>query len=281
MSSQAIVAFVPVLHQGYINFFKKYPEAQICILGADFQQDFTSIVRDLRVMDPELVKTAIDSLSTTIGISKDVIIVTKDTIGKIGEETVIMPDEDVSHAVAEQYLAGKKVEFVSTFLRWDKQISTTEMIVPPDRTISEGDADRELMAEAIKTGRRSADWWRQVGALAVKDGKILYSAFNEHLPNQHMLGTYGDPRSNFDAGVCIDLVSAIHAEANIIAAAARDGRSLEGTDFFVSTFPCPTCARLIMRAGAKRVFYNKGYSLLDAEQILKGAGIEIVLVKEA
>lgn len=271
----AIVAFVPVLHQGYIDFFKKYPNS-LYILGADIHNDYTSITRDLRVINPDIVKTSVQAL----GIFREVSVVTKEDLGKISVETIIMPDEDVSHDIAEKFLQGKDVIFVKTFLRWDKQISTTEFVIPPDRTISAEELDREFMAEALKAGQRSADWWRQVGAVLVKDGKILYSAFNANMPSRFYVDTFGDPRSNFDAGVRIDLVTTIHAEANIIARAARDGVSLAGSDIFVSTFPCPTCARLIVEAGLKRVYYNKGYSLLDAENILKGAGVEIVLVEE-
>jgi dCMP deaminase len=274
MSKQVVVAFVPVLHQGYIDFFKKYPDSVLYIFGSEINQDFTSITRDLRVIDPELTKKAIEAL----GIIREVKILNKDNAVSI--DVIIMPDEDVSRVIADTYFKDKTIEFVSTFLRWDKQISTTEFVVPTDRIISENELDQELMSEAIKTGQRSADWWRQVGALAVKNGKILYSGFNENVPSKFYVDTFGDPRSNFDAGIRIDLVTTIHAEANIIAHAARDGQSLAGTDFFVSTFPCPTCARLIRATGVKRVYYNKGYSILDAEDILKGAGIEIILVKE-
>ncbi len=276
MSKQVVVAFVPVLHQGYINFFKKYPDSTLYIFGNEINQDFTSITRDLRVIDPDLTKKAIDAL----GIIQEVKILNKENVGSIEADAIVMPDEDVSRVIAETYFKDKRIEFVSTFLRWDKQISTTEFAVPADRIISETSVDKELISKAIETGQKSADWWRQVGALAVKDGSILYSAFNENVPSKFYVDTFGDPRGNFDAGIRIDLVTTIHAEANIIANAAKDGQSLKGTDFFVSTFPCPTCARLIRATGVKRVFYNKGYSILDAEDILKGAGIEIILVKE-
>ncbi|HLN18769.1 MAG TPA: deaminase, partial [Patescibacteria group bacterium] len=61
--------------------------------------------------------------------------------------------------------------------------------------------------------------------------------------------------------------------------AAKDGISLNNTNLYVTTFPCPTCAKLIAEAGIKKVYYESGYSLSDAEDILKNAGIEIILVK--
>ena len=70
---------------------------------------------------------------------------------------------------------------------------------------------------------RSVDWWRQVGAaIRFADGTVA-SAHNEHHP--HRLAAYaaGDPRSNFFKGVAYELSTATHAEARLIADAARDG----------------------------------------------------------
>jgi len=89
----------------------------------------------------------------------------------------------------------------------------------------------------------------------------------------------GDPRSNFDYGEQPEIYLSIHAEADIIAQVANRGISLQGSGIFVTTFPCPNCARLLVRAGIKKLFYTQGYSKLDAEEILKSAGVEIILVK--
>jgi dCMP deaminase len=70
----------------------------------------------------------------------------------------------------------------------------------------------------------------------------------------------------------------LHAEASIIAAAARDGVSLRGADLYVTTFPCPSCARLIAQAGFARCFFAGPYSVLDGEEVLRAAGIELLWV---
>ncbi len=272
---RAIVAFVPVVHDGYVKFFREN-KGPLSILGKDILDDYTSITRDLRVMDPEVTRKIILSLESV----SDVFVVGKKEIGDIIADVIVMPDEDVSRDVAAKYLKDREIIFVPTFLRWDKQISTTEFIVPPDRVISTDEFHKELMRKALTAAQKSADWWRQIGGLISKNGEVLYVGFNKNIPSSFYIDTFGDPRSNFDAGIRIDLVTTIHAEANIIASAARDGKSLKGSDIYTTTFPCPTCARLITQAGIKRVYYHKGYSMLDAEMILKGAGIEIILVKE-
>ena len=60
---------------------------------------------------------------------------------------------------------------------------------------------------------------------------------------------------------------------------AKRGIALEGASIYVTTFPCPVCAKSVALSGIKKVYYSKGYSLLDAEDILRAYGVEIVLVK--
>ena len=136
------------------------------------------------------------------------------------------------------------------------------------------------MGAAFREAEKSPDWWRQIGAIALKDGKILLTGFNKPVPSKdYTLGPFGDPRSNFDAGIGFEISKAIHAEAGVIATAARRGLPLEGASLYITTFPCPVCAKSIAASGIKRVYYSKGYSLLDAEDVLRAAGVEIVLVK--
>lgn len=88
-----------------------------------------------------------------------------------------------------------------------------------------------------------------------------------------------DPRISFTSGVGADFSSSVHAEANLIALAAKKGIVLNGTEIFVNTFPCPVCAKQIAIAGIKKVYYAKGYAVLDGLEIFKSFGVEVVLVK--
>ena len=83
----------------------------------------------------------------------------------------------------------------------------------------------------------------------------------------------------FDAGEKHHLSNSIHAEASLVGKAAKDGIRLNNTNLYVTTFPCPTCAKLVAEAGIKKVYYQDGYSLSDAEDILKNSGVELILVK--
>ncbi len=273
---KVILAFVPVIHSGYLKFFKENEGNDFYLIGKDFFLEAEPrLSREIRILDEASVVSLIKNI---IG---DVKILTKDNLADfiIKYDEIVMPDEDISRDTAEKYFVGKKLVFQKVFLRWDKLISTKEMEISPDRKISKEEFDRELMGKAFAESDKSSDWWRQIGAVVVKDSKVIISGYNKHFPTNFSPYINGDPRNNFDAGIRIDLCTSIHAEASTIAIAAKNGIKLEGCDVYVTTFPCPTCARLLAESGIRKIFYSKGYSLLDAEDILKKAGTEIILVQ--
>jgi dCMP deaminase len=272
----AVVSYIPALHKGYIDFFKKYP-GTLYILGMKFVRETPRMDRDIRALAPEEVKAAVDALSL---FSKTLVLDEKNIDQLIADTSpIVMPDEDVSHQFAEKHLPGKSIDFANIFLRWDRPISTKEFEVAPDRIISEDEFDKKIIGQAFEEAKKSPDWWRQIGAVLVRDGQPIVRGYNEILPSEYSLNTFGDPRSNFDAGQSVEICKTIHAEARVIAEAARQGISVRDTVLYTTTFPCPVCARLIAVAGIKEVYYAKGYSLLDAEDILKEFGVKLVMVK--
>lgn len=110
---------------------------------------------------------------------------------------------------------------------------------------------------------------RQVGALVVKDQRIISDGYN------------GTP-SGFD-NVCeennVSFPYVLHAEANAITKLARSHNNSEGSTLYVTASPCLECAKLIIQAGIKRVIYGENYRLDDGIQLLKRAGIETTLME--
>ncbi len=274
----AIVSYIPALHRGYIDFFKKYP-GNLYILGTDFIKEVPRMERDIRAIVPEEIKELLDGL----GIFSKIVVLNRENLNELldGQASIILPDEDVNRQFVDTYLKDKEVSFVSVFLRWDRQISTAEFEVPPDRIISEDELDREIIKQALEESQKSSDWWRQIGAVLIRDKEQVLVAHNRPMPENGTPNIFGDPRSSFDAGdeKMRDVGKFLHGEAGLIAEAAKGGISVEGTSLYVTTFPCPTCAKIVAAAGIKKVFYSKGYSLLDAEDVLRAAGVEIILVK--
>ena len=273
----SVIAYVPALHQGYLNFFKKNPGI-LYLLGDDLKLNYPRMERDIRALSAEDIKKALQPFD----LYEKIEILDKHNlllfIDKV--QNLIMPDEDIMRDFADKYLGNKKVNFVSVFLRWDRHSAQKDnLLVNPDRLISTNEFDQEIMNKAFQEAEKSSDWWRQIGTIVVREGKIILVGHNKPLPSEGVHNIFGDPRSNFDYGVSFELSKFLHAEAGVIAEAARRGITLEGTFVYVTTFPCPVCAKLIAMAGVKKIYYSEGYSLLDAEDILKSFGVEIIQVK--
>lgn len=272
---KVLIALIPVIHVRYLELLKR---ADILyILGESVLKDWkyhNNLHRDLRRIDQYVIA---DFISKS-GLIKVVKVLEKELLSELIDKEIIMPKEDVSEWFAETYLPNGKVNFEDIFLRWNKPVSTRELEMLGDRKITEDEFHKEMIKRTSVLAEKSANWWRQIGALAVKDEKIIAESFNRTMPTQQNKDVYGDLRMCFDAGESHELCAEIHAEASLVAQCAKKGLSLEGAEIYVTTFPCPTCAKLIAEAGFKKVYFKDGYSLSDAEDILKNVDIEVIKV---
>lgn len=111
---------------------------------------------------------------------------------------------------------------------------------------------------------------RQVGALMVKDQRIISDGYN------------GTP-SGFENECEEDNVTkpyVLHAEANAITKVAKSNNSSEGATMYITASPCIECAKLIIQAGIRRVVYSEAYRNTDGIELLKRAGISVVHIEE-
>lgn len=273
-----LILYVPIIHQGYINLFREYRKVvDFCyVLGEEYIKEFTFLEKEIRAIDPREIRNLIEYF----GFFQKVEVLDWSKIKEILSvgRGVITANESISRRFAEKYLSSETVNYAPVFLRWDEKNVFSKEVVHCDRE-ENGETYRIMMDAACKEAGKSSDWWRRVGAVAVRDGKILIREYNHHLPSEHTPYALGDPRDFVKAGTRSDLSSAIHAEQAIIAEAAKKGIFLEGADIYVSVFPCPVCAKLIASAGFKRCFFGSGHASLDGEKVLEAAKVEIVLVK--
>ncbi|HYF10626.1 MAG TPA: deaminase [Candidatus Paceibacterota bacterium] len=275
---RTIVAYVPVLHEGYRAFFERHKDAgALCILGSEIIQEFRPLTKDIRGLDPLLMAEAIRSL----GILGSVQVLDKAGLGRLASERtpLVMPDEDVNRALAEAHFKDNEISWDSAFLRWDEHNSLKEKPVVPEERISRDEFDRRMMSLLEKEAAKSSDIWRHVGAAVTREGKLLMQAHNRHVPSEHSPYQNGDPRNNFKKGLNIELSTALHAEAGLIAEAARQGTSLEGASMYVTVFPCPPCAKLVAYSGIQTLYCGGGYGVLDGEEVLKSQGVKIIFVE--
>lgn len=273
-----LVAYVPVLHEGYRRFFEKYDRPrELYLFGREVTGEFAQLAKEIRAVDPLLMQKAIEAL----GIFDRVEVLDKSSLARLASsaENLVMPDEDVSRELARKYFPGKHITFDPIFLRWDKHNSLKEKPAVPDERITREEFHRGILTRLTKEAEKSSDIWRHVGAAIVKDGEIALLTHNRHVPSPQMPYVYGDPRNNFHKGDHIEMSTALHAEAGLIAEAARTGFSLQGADLYVNVFPCPPCAKLIAYSGIKTLYCAGGYGILDGEAVLKHKGVKIIFVE--
>jgi dCMP deaminase len=271
-----VVAYVPSPHRGYVEFFKAYRGATRYVLGKEIISEFQPLVRNLPANDPEDVVRMIESLD----IFSEVRILLPSSVEDIRKAShIVMPDEEVSRALAERHFSDLSVSLDGSWrLRWHWDAVHAKQVLEDTRVVSVAELDQELMGTAFKVASRSSDWWRQVGALLVKDGRVALGSFNEHYPSEQSPYLEGDPRSNFGPGERIEVSSALHAEIGVIAEAAHWGISTSACDLYVTTFPCPPCANAVAKSGIRRLFYVEGYSLISGGDALRSRGVEIIRV---
>lgn len=285
------LAYIPVLHRGYLEFLTSQPIDLLLVLSPDvIPKSIEYLRKDLRALSPEQIRSAVQSL----GIVERVVIATPAILHELADtdDQLLLPDEDISRAVVEEYALAHQLASQSArqttnnaraiyspiFLRWDKKNVEESKVPKNEQEITADILGQQWFKQAYEAAGKSSDWWRHVGAVAVKNSQPLLTAFNQHLPHEQEPYLHSDARALFSAGLQLDYTSAIHAEANLIAHAARAGISLEGAELYVTTFPCPPCAKLVAASGIKKLYFSEGYAVFDGETILQAAGITIVKV---
>lgn len=276
---QIVLAYIPVLHQGYLDFFNYFANAnQLYIVERERLQDIAEVRKDIRYLPAKLAKQAIDALK----IFKEVKILNDDNLREIDQDrstTIGLTMDDIGKKIKNLYFQNRQVCFAPTFLMWDKHWLKNQELISYDCLQTSDNFDTEMMAMAQHLSHYSNDWWLHVGAILVKNQKILLTTYNQHTPSaiQHYFDA--DPHNSFHAGQNIENSSAIHAEALIIAQSAKLGITTQDTAIYVTHFPCPICAKQIAYAGIKTVYFLNGYSNLQAQEILKLANVKLIQVK--
>lgn len=273
-----IIAYVPVVHAGYLKFLRSHPTASVLYLF-DYQLTAAAqyLYKDIRALTLDEVRQTLSALDIP---QTEISILTPEIISELAQNhtPIIIPAEDVTQALVAEVLPDNPVTEESIFLRWHRKNSVAKKDVAPDVTVSTDERDRRFIDQALAESLKSEDFWRGVGAVLIATDGTIITAHNHHLPNQHCLYINGSPRGCFSRGVELDKSSAIHAEQAVIGAAAKSGVSLEGASLYVSTFPCPSCAKLVAASGVKKLYFASGYTVVDGADVLRAAGVEIAHV---
>ncbi len=131
------------------------------------------------------------------------------------------------------------------------------------------------IAETVK--KRSTCMRRQVGAVLVRERRILATGYNgapQNLPHCSDTGCLRE-KLEVPSGERHEICRGLHAEQNAIIQSALHGVSTKNSTMYTTDHPCSICAKMLINAGVVQVVAKKSYPDDMAKQILLEGGIEV------
>lgn len=137
--------------------------------------------------------------------------------------------------------------------------------------------DEYFISIANDVRNRSTCLRRRVGAIVVKDRRILATGYNGAPSGFKHCSETGCVRAEEEvpAGERHELCRGIHAEQNAIVQAAAFGVSIRNSTLYCTHFPCALCAKMIINAGIRRLVVARDYPDDLSKSLLREAKIEV------
>ena len=130
--------------------------------------------------------------------------------------------------------------------------------------------DEYFMRIALQVATRATCDRQWVGAVIVRDRMILSTGYNGSIRG---LPHCDDVGHMMEGGHC---VATVHAEANAIIQAARNGVAIDAADIYTTASPCWKCFKLIANGGIRRIAFGRFYRDERIFDVSRRAGIELV-----
>ena len=130
---------------------------------------------------------------------------------------------------------------------------------------------------------RSTCLRRQVGAILVRDKRILTTGYNgapRGLPHCAEVGCLRE-EEGVPSGERHELCRGLHAEMNALLQAAVHGIRIEGATLYATTYPCSLCAKMLINGGIERIVCTEDYPDRLAKEMLEQAGVEVLTLSPA
>ena len=132
------------------------------------------------------------------------------------------------------------------------------------------DWNEYFMGIAHQAATRATCQRKHVGAVIVRDRTVLSTGYNGSIRG---LPHCEDVGCTIEDGHCI---TTVHAEANAILQAAKNGVSIEGSELYTTASPCWNCFKLIANAGIRKIYYGEFYRDERSRDVARQIGIELV-----
>jgi dCMP deaminase len=137
--------------------------------------------------------------------------------------------------------------------------------------------DEYFMNISRQIAERSTCLRRKVGALLVRDKRILATGYNGAPSGIRHCIDVGCLRESkgIASGEHHELCRGLHAEQNAIIQAALHGIAINGSSIYCTHQPCSLCAKMLINAGIKEIFYLEGYPDALSKDLLDEAGVGV------
>jgi len=135
--------------------------------------------------------------------------------------------------------------------------------------------DEYFLQLARQAATRSTCLRRQVGAVLVRDKRLLAAGYNGAPRGTAHCLDIGCLREQvaIPSGERQELCRAIHAEQNAIIQAALHGVAIEGAKLYTTLHPCILCAKMLINCGVSEIHYLEGYPDELSRAMLAEAGV--------
>jgi dCMP deaminase len=127
-----------------------------------------------------------------------------------------------------------------------------------------------FMGIARQAATRSTCPRKHVGAVIVRDRTVLSTGYNGSIRG---LPHCEDVGCEMEDGHC---VRTVHAEANAVLQAAKNGVGVDGAEMYTTASPCWNCFKLSANAGIRRIYFGEFYRDARAHQVAAEIGIELI-----
>ncbi|MHB8840769.1 MAG: deoxycytidylate deaminase [Candidatus Aquicultor sp.] len=137
--------------------------------------------------------------------------------------------------------------------------------------------DEYFMNITRQVSQRSTCLRRKIGALLVRDRRILATGYNgapSGIKHCYDVGCLREEKG-IASGERHELCRGLHAEQNAIIQAALYGVAVKGASIYSTHQPCVLCAKMLINAGIMEIFYEEGYPDPLSEELLSEAGIRV------
>lgn len=277
---KAIFLHVPVIHQGFLDLLHQLDESVEIYLFSNEVLRILSGKPDIASIDPAEMQQLLQNMGWQVSVLLKSQLDDEQQREQLLSrfEQIVLVNDEIGRSFADKFLTKfeNEIKFNSVFLRWDR----SQVFSQKEFSCEQGRSkfDIEMMKKAYQISERSGDWWRQVGAVAVKNNKVVLEGWNRALPDEHEAYRHGAIRDLMEVGEKPEFSHYIHAEQSIISQAAKKGISLAGASLYVTHFPCPVCAKLIVESGFDSCFFAEGSSSLQGDQLISKSGVRLIQV---